>query len=90
MSTFDIPYHTFIADRSVLEKSANPELHTFWDNITSVLWSGYNGYTTGYIFDKYFVEICYTRLEGEWPDEMANENFPVSVQVYTCVRGEDW
>ena len=58
--------------------------------ITSVLWSGHRGITYGYIFDKFVVEIRYTRLEGEWPDEMANENFPVSVQVYTCVRGEDW
>jgi len=88
-STFDIPSHTFIADRSVLEKSANPELHMFWDNITSVLWHGYRGSTGADVLDKISIKIRYTRFEGEWPDEMANEKFPVSVQGYACVRGED-
>ena len=81
----------FIAHLSVLEESANPEHHTVWDDITSVIWMGGRITHSVTTYNKFHTNIRFTRTDGgQWPELLEDDTIGVSIQSYACVRGQDW
>jgi len=84
----DISNVSFIADSSVLVKSANPDLLPFWDDIVAVLWLGYDFTHVFSNFTQPTFSIQLEQIDGEdWPTDLDDISFPVSIESYSCVLG---